>query len=346
MKKLSTISLLIWLCLGTVSAWAQVVGPDMDRLRTALDRTDEIIQRANEAVLESGSERAQYILNMAFRLQKMARDMVGTIDVSNFEVYAFRAGQYTVNAREKAQRAIAITRQAEENEDFVRGRLERTDNLIRRLEEKAGDKPSRGLAFLLDSAREKQERAAELFRNRRLRAALQLTLQAEKTLREVADQSGNLFNSERRYQSLLDRYLTLREQIELGRSDDQYGQIAQTNNGEQLKIRAEEFAAQNEFSRAEETMQEAVEILSRIAESLREPGKIKSAIDDLQNRADRLKNRISAEGDREVQVQYENLRGHLQKAAVFYERGDLDEAAAQLQATRQILTRIEQKLGD
>jgi len=346
MKTKLTMTLLVLFCLGTVAAMAQVIGTDLVRLNTALDRTDEIIQRAKDAVSESGSERAQNLLEMALRLQKLARDITGTIDNNNLEVYALRAGQCTINAREKAQRAIAVTRQAEENDDYVRGRLERTDDLIRRVGEKVGDSLPRGLSLLLDTSREKQERALELYRNRRLRAALQLTLQTERTLKEAASQAGSLFKSERRYQSHVDRYFTLWEQIEPTERSDQPGMPAQLDRAEQLKRQAEEFAAKNEYGEAEETMLKAVEILSLVAEGLREPGKIKSAIDDLQQQADRLEERLAAKSDRELQNQYQNAREHLQKAAVSYKRGELDDAAAHLQAARQVLTRIEQMLGD
>jgi hypothetical protein len=344
MRQAITIFALIIVWLTAVPAGAQF--GDMQRLQTALEKTDQVLDRAREAVAQSGSERARNMLTIAMRLQTTAWERFqGNVVHFDLEVAA-QIGKFTFGARQRAQQAIAITQQAEENEEYVRGRLEKTDDLIRRIRENVDADTPKGILLLLDSAREKQDRAAELFHNRRLRAALQLTLQTERTLEKATEELGSHLKAQRQYNSLLDRYLVLREQIELSGLADRPEVENRLTVAEQTRLQAEQLASESKFDKAEKQIQQAVEVLSRVSERLREPAKIQTALESLQRTAQELENKVATSGDAGLEKQYKTALDHMERAAGFFQDGDYDAAAAQLQAARQLLNRISQRLGE
>ncbi len=317
----------------------------MDRLREAVDKTQDVIAEAKEAVSESGSERARNQLAVAIRLQNTAMEMMRSGAVFD-DAFVMQVGKYTLNARSKAQRAIAITRQAEENEDYVRGRLERTDELIRRAEEESDNDTPPGLKVLMDTARDQQERARELFRNRRLKGSLQLTLQTERSLIRAMEQLGTHVRAQKRYQAQLDRFIQLREQLEAGSEAERAETGNQLKEAEMLRAQAEKLAGQERFGRAEKIMTQAVEALSRQAERLREPAKIKAALENLTREMERIQERVENSGAPGLREQYRNARQHVDKASDMYAQNNYEAAAAQIQAARQLMHRIARALGE
>ncbi len=318
---------------------------DMDQLRAAIDKTQDIIAEAKEAVSESGSERARNQLAMAIRLQSAATEMMRSGSVFN-PTFAMQVGKYTLNARRRAQRAIAITRQADENEDYVRGRLERTDELIRQAEEEIGSDMPPGLKVLIDTARDQQERARELFRNRRLKASLQLTLQTDRSLIRAMEQQGTHVRAQKRYQAQVDRYLQLREQIGASGDADRPEIGDRMKNAETLREQAEKLAGEERYGRADKMMTQAVEILSREAERLREPAKIKAALENLTREMERIQERVEQSDAAGIREQYRNARQHVNRASELYAQNDYEAAAAQIQAAHQLMQRIARALGE
>jgi len=315
-------------------------------LLDAVDKTDAVISKAREVVTESGSDRANQLLVVAQRLQQMAKELAyQAINGSNL-VMGARAGRMTLNARLRAEQAIAITRQSEENEDYVRRRLDRTDDLIQRITQNLGSDAPANILTLLDAARERQGRAVELFRNRRLKMALRLTIQTEKSLDKQADNAGGYSVARKRYQELSDRYLALSEQIDASdksMSSDVQKQVAAAD---QFRDQAETMAENGNFARAEQTLEKGVEILSRLTESAREPAKVKGALENLKNRADGLNDKVIASGNSATKNLYRTALEHIEKASDLYRSGNFEAAAAQLQAARELLNQVASSLGD
>lgn len=342
--KLMIVVLLLTLPLAAPVA-AQYGDNRMERLMETVGKTQDIIEEAKEAVSESGSERARNQLAMAIRLQKAAREMIESAVLFS-DALGMQVGKYTLGARGRAQRAIAITQQAEENEDYVRGRLERTDELIRQAVEESGDEMPPGLKALIDTAKDQQERARELFRDRRLKASLQLTLQTERSLIRAMERQGTHVRAQKRYQAQLDRYIQLREQIgpgdETGHSE--VGELVK--NAEALREQAEKLAEQERYGRADKIISQAVESLSREAERLREPAKIKAALDNLGLEMERIRNRVASSNAPGIKEQFRNAEQHISKASDLYAQGNYEAAAAQLQAARQLMHRIARTLGE
>ncbi len=338
MKTKITLFIVLALLLSAAPTLAQ--HGDRARLQYALEKTDELITRARETVLESGSERARNQFDMAVKLQGMAKRLFSNSAFNDDELMA-NSTKYTLSARQKAQRAIAITSQAEENEDYVRRRLDKADDLIRRIEDRVGDDASPGLRLMLDSVREKQQRAIEFFRNRRLKASLQLTLQVENSLNEAAEKVGSFNRAQKQYSASLERYNSLQERIQLSGNEDSPQVKRALENAARLHAQAENLTSEGgRYGRANQLLYDAIAKLTRLTENLREPAQIKTAIDDLKKVAEQLGRQVEQFGDRKAKEQYRNALQHLEKAGTLYNRGDYQGATAQVQAARQIMTRI------
>lgn len=318
-----------------------------ERLRQAIVQTDEIIERAKEVVAESGSERADIILKSAIRLQGMSyatyEEALMRFDTVYVQ-FAQLSSRQTIEARVKAQQAIAITRQAGENENFVREKLEQTEEMLRRMEGNGGETAPSHLRQPLEAVREKQARAMELFRGRRLKAALQLVLQVEKSLEETRRQAGQADQIQERYLILSERYQTIREQLQAAKTAAESGQLLQ--NAERLRAEAENYYSRGEYQKAEQTIQSAQEILQQLSEDLRNPARIETAIGQIEKQMERFRALVQAEDVPHLQNQYENAHQHLVKARQFYQNGQYGAAAAQLQAARQIIQRIAEQVGE
>ena len=83
-----------------------------------------------------------------------------------------------------------------------------------------------------------------------------------------------------------------------------------------------------------------------MAETFREPAQIKEAIADLEKVAEQLGNQVEQFGDRDIREQYRNALEHLEKAGTLYDRGDFEGATAQVQAARQIMTRLSKSVEE
>ncbi len=340
---------LMILVLGVSLIWADTImaqGSDREMLESAVDRTGQVIERAREIVGRSNSERAKSLLEAAIRLQAHAEELISVSSPVYGDAQAISAGKYTRSAREKALRAIAIARQMAENEDYIRRRLERSDELIRRATDKAGPEPPENVRLVLASARDKHQRAVELFRNRRYKMSLQLSLQVEKSMEGMLDEAGGYAKARQRFESLQERYYTLLDRIQVSGLDASQQNLAELDQVEQFRLEAEQLASDNAFIRAELAMQNAVEVLLRVSEELKEPTKTKSALDRLTQQAEIIGAEVGTRGDDQTKKSYRAALDHLEKALTFYRAGNYDAAATQLQAARQILNQIRKLLDN
>ncbi|MCP4567818.1 MAG: hypothetical protein GY841_09600 [FCB group bacterium] len=348
MKRRIRLFIVVWLLVLTGTAGAQYdPGETMEAAARDLDRTDLVIERAKEVVVESGSERAKNLLEAAIRLQRQARSEMRSFDFDNYgQIAGQRLGKYTMSARKKAQRAIAVTRQADENENHVRRRLEMTDELIRRIEENTDSATPENILLVLETAINKQQRARELFRNRRLKMALQLTMQTRKSLERMAEQISGHLKTNRHQNSLQERYYTLLDRIEVSEVAHRAEVKNRLQRAEEFRLQAEKYAAENRYSRAEKAMQEAVNLLSRITERFKTPERIKNSLESMTRRMEEIRSRVGSSRNQQSARWYGSASEHLEKASAFYLAGKFEEAAVQLQAARQMLSRAKKSLED
>ncbi|GAB4320994.1 MAG: hypothetical protein Kow0074_11690 [Candidatus Zixiibacteriota bacterium] len=153
-----------------------------DDVRGQLERTDELIESARNLISESGSISGNAVLDQAIRHQNSAWE-------------AFNRGHWgqawmlTERARNELYRALGNIRQSENNESEVERQLERTDVILDEARDRLGSHPAIGMRRAVDMAVTTQRRAWDLYRERNLRPALRLTLEARQMVLRFSDKA-------------------------------------------------------------------------------------------------------------------------------------------------------------
>src|SRR5439155_23603290 len=99
--------------------------PDPDVIRTQVDRTHEILERARDRIDECDNDRAHALFAVAITMQQRAEDaLLGSRYLA--------ALQLTMSARERALRALRLCRMEENLQDAADRALQRTDEIISR----------------------------------------------------------------------------------------------------------------------------------------------------------------------------------------------------------------------
>jgi tetratricopeptide (TPR) repeat protein len=192
---------------ATVALVAPSFAQTREEAQFALERTDDLIARAQEVVGGSDNPQAADELALAVSIQANARG-------------AFDAGRYgaaidiTRRARLHADRAIALVRGLPDP-DRVLAQLERTRELLDRARERIEECDVERARALLRAAVEMQVRAEASARDGRYLAALQLTLSA----RERAHRALRLCNLEDNLREAAERALQRTDEV-IGRARD------------------------------------------------------------------------------------------------------------------------------
>jgi flagellin-specific chaperone FliS len=156
-------------------------GPGDSKVRQELERTDELITQAKEAIRSASNPLAGQTLQQAIEFQRLAWDAFDR----NLPVLALNQ---TRKARESAQKALSLCRNAEQLESVVLRRLERAGELLDRVGEELSPQTEGAIQTLYDNARDNLARAWEFYRNLQYRPALKLADQAEKAAQRLAGQ--------------------------------------------------------------------------------------------------------------------------------------------------------------
>lgn len=181
----STIKLLAFAVLATLGiammSMAQTDrGRAIEMLRAELDRTDQIIERAESEIVGSGNQTAITALEQAKSLQSQARDQFALGTPAGY----LAARRLTLLARQQVVLALKVIGGArgntEQQDDFVLRKLESAaDRLDQALESLAAG-GNRNLEAIADAAKQNLDRAWEFYRNKQYRPALKLAEQVER----------------------------------------------------------------------------------------------------------------------------------------------------------------------
>jgi hypothetical protein len=151
-----------------------------DRARTALEKCDNLIERARQPVRESGNPQAQQYLEKAIYLQGQAKE--------NFAGKRYgQAMRLAEMAEAQAMKAIGMIRQGDENRDMVQKEIERTDELLQRAREQYGNTENVRAKTVFQNALEFQNKARDLFARNRQKMALTSTLNARELARKAQE---------------------------------------------------------------------------------------------------------------------------------------------------------------
>lgn len=173
------------LILGFVLLYSgTALGQGRPEVQAQLERTDELLENARELISEAGSVSGRTVLEQAVRHQKNAWQ-------------AFNRGRWgqalklTERARDELYRALGNIRPSVNNEGEVERQLERTDIVLEEARDRIGSRQAPLARRALDMATTTQRRAWDLYRERNLRPALRLTLEARQMIFRLAGDASN-----------------------------------------------------------------------------------------------------------------------------------------------------------
>jgi len=152
------------------------------QVRRELERTDDYIVRAQEAVRASNNPVAARTLSQAETKQKNAWGQFGQQRLSI-------ALKWTREARSTASDAYSQCRNTEQIEGVVLRKLERARDVLDRAREAFSGKQKAGHRAMIRTAEDNLTRAWEFYRDHRYTAALKLADQVEKAAKRVGKQA-------------------------------------------------------------------------------------------------------------------------------------------------------------
>lgn len=173
---------LIWLLLMTVLFVfsGTALGQTQDEAKSYLERTDELLENSKNIVSDAGARNATELLEQATRNQERAWQFFDRHQLRQAVVFSERA-------RNEVYRALGNIRQSENNESEVERQLDQTDAILQEAKDRIGMTQQMGPRRRLEIAANMQQRAWDLYHERRLRPSLQLTLRARKMVVRLTD---------------------------------------------------------------------------------------------------------------------------------------------------------------
>lgn len=298
----------IWLLiLGFVLLYSgTALGQGRPEVQAQLERTDELIENARELISEAGSVSGHTVLEQAVRHQKYAWQ-------------SFNRGRWgqalklTERARDELYRALGNIRPGVNNEGEVERQLERTDIVLEEARDRIGSRTAPVARRALDMATTTQRRAWDLYRERNLRPALRLTLEARQMiLRRTGDASNALGNRQLDDATYTTRYEQLQQALERveGRIGDDGNSQAQQHieTARRLLHNARDSYANGERERTDRLLNDARRELER---AMREvvadvrADEITVLIETAEDRLDLLRSPVLESGDTQVQTWFD-----------------------------------------
>ncbi|MDH3890949.1 MAG: hypothetical protein OEV49_07670 [candidate division Zixibacteria bacterium] len=308
-----------------------------DALRAELERTDQLIERAKEAVQASQSPVARLNLEAAIDLQSQAWRAYEN-------EYPRLALRLTKQARERAKKAIATGRMSEQSQHVVLTKLERTAEMLERARNQLIDQSDSHYLAILQSAQDNLDKAWEFYRLGQFRAALMLANQAEKALDKLVRSSNrdlrNRLNFERRAdaaQQLLERARTLLAEC----TSPAAQQLAQ--HAVEAYEQANKFAANERFQAAIQALQRSRKMANQALRECRGDDVLIKRYERLKNEFDRLAEVVAPSDDR-GQKFLEMAAEQLELAREGLDNDRSETAAAALKATEMTLTQLKRYL--
>jgi hypothetical protein len=307
------------------------------KVRMELERTDEVIERANDVARSSNTPMAAPSLQEAIKLQKGA-----------WEGYRRRyypvAYRLTMEARDLAKKAIVRSRLTEQGETVVLHKLERAAELLERAKEAMSQGSDGRLQTIYESAKNSLNRAWEFYRSQRYRAALKLANQVINAGQEILNAANRQIRKyaefERRSEAVAELIVKAREDIAECSHDDALKLVEQADKMYQL---SQELAAEDKYAAALRNLQQARKMVIETSKMCNGDDALKRRHDRIKSEADLLSEKMST-GDDTGRRLLNQVYEQLQLAEDFINRQQTGSAAAALKAAQLTLNQLKKHL--
>jgi acyl transferase domain-containing protein len=322
----------------SVTAFGQGGQPDnvTASVRSELERTDQVIERAQEFIQASNSVKAQVELEKAVGLQSQAWSLF----YDGTTVSIAEAQELTRLAREMAKDALGNIRFAEQNGDVVLSRLERAQDLIERTKDQFSLQLNEQLQTLFESADDNLDKAWEFYRDGDFRPALKLANQVENTVRRIAGISSRDAESLDNFESYSESTKGMLEGARHKLSDcDSETAFKLMEQAESQFRQATELSSADKPQPAVEALQHAQKLATRAMMECGSMGNLTERYDKIKAEADQLSETITAD-DTEAKELLDEVYEQLTLAKSYIDSGDSEAAAASLKAARLTLNQV------
>lgn len=330
-----------WLLVGLIALLATSglaqTNAQRDKVRIELERTDEVIERAKEAVRSTNAPVAGLALQKAIELQKGARDWF-------HHRRLLMAYNQTIKAREQAKSALVRCRLTEQGETVVLRKLERAAELLERAKEAMPPGPDGRLRAIYESAKNNLNRAWEFYRIQRYRAALKLANQVINAGQDILNAANRQIRRyaefERRSEAVVELIAKEREKVAECGSDDALRLVEQAHKMYQL---SRELASEGKYAAALRNLQQARKMAIEASKMCNGVGALSRRHDRIKNETDRLAEKISPDNDAAKRL-LNQVYEQLQLAEDFINRQQTEAAAAALKAAHLTLNQLKKRL--
>ena len=319
-------------------------GQIRDNVLRELDKTDRMIERADEAVKEAGSVIGSLHLKRAIRLQDNAKEA--------FQEIAFRkAIKLTLSARQQAKKAVGAVQASDNNSNKVQREIEQTDDILERANEMVRHSTSQKVSSILEAAIKTQVGAKEFFRNHRLMIALKATLKARDTAKRAVDLAGSNRNN------------TAHVERELQRTDDLISRAtdkaAEFGVGETIhrmlenakgaqskayeKLRSGHLvAAMNQTMRARELTNKALKQMEKAVQ----PKRVEKYLQQNDRLISDIRDMLSESPNSEAERLLEAALDHQKAARDAYSDGQIQTVIVEAKAARELTNKARNLIED
>lgn len=338
-KRLITFTIAILSLVVAGSLNAQSTNNTMQGFPAEYERTQQIIEQAQNIISQSASNKGSELLKFAKELQNKAKEM-GNQRRNHL------AMELTLQAREKARAAILVNQQSEQNQNLVQRQLKKTDDLISGVRSRTANQASESMLRIFDAARDNQRRAWEFYDNGEYRLALRLSHQAEKIIRKLIDQVQSGQSNQQRLKIQIQQFERKMEQVR---------ELVSGCNSERAKKfmrkskdsfdESKKFARNGQFKRAENRLKAAKKMLKQAESACSDTAALEKHIARLENRLQRLLGVEDTDSDGNINRLLSSARNHLKNAEKFCSNGDLENCAASIKAAQMNIRKAEKMMG-
>jgi hypothetical protein len=311
------------------SVLAQGNNGQQGQLRRELERTDELIVRAREAVSASDDALAAQALERAVTFQKTAYT---ALEQTQYVL----ALTWTKKAREQASAAISNSRMAGQLDGVVNVRLERARDLLDRVREAIDGPLTPGMTIAFEQARNSLAQAWEFYRRGQMRAAAKLVEQVEQSVQRLQNMAREYNQSAQEFDFRYDNVLQSLEQAKLMLVECQ-SPVArdQLDQAEQMLQLARQMRGEDHPEAAIASVNRAHEAVRRANRECQGSDRLEERLQQLEAEAERLQTRLEGAGAGSVEAPLGLLtqaREQLKLARKYLGEEKNDQAMVALQA--------------
>ncbi|HUV30561.1 MAG TPA: hypothetical protein VMY05_05690 [Acidobacteriota bacterium] len=313
----------------------------VDKVEQQLRETDDVLQRARNAVRSSNNPIAEQTLVQAIRLQESAWE-------------SFAAGSYqtamflTRQARERAMSALTVGRQAQQYEGVLQRRLERAADMLDRVRDHLSELKDEPLNAIYENALTNLDRAWEFYRTGQHRPAVKLADQVEKAAEKLLSRRNAELRNRQQFRQRLENMERLLEQAEITTENCESEVAPRLMERAENTVRvAEELGRQDRYLAALQSLRQARQMVLQASRECEGPDQLIRRYERLKKHADELSELLSsgpgATDDPALKL-VEQAREQLKIAREQLDQDRLEAASAPLQAAQLALRQAQKHL--